>query len=131
MSPDELEDLGVGVYVLEIKATSGSDVYEVFSEFVEVGTDIQTRQDVMNVNVSISEGVSLDIKMSQGVPGINGKDGYTPVKGVDYFDGKDGIGKDGIDGVNGKAPEHEVSEDRSKIRFKHPTGQWGKWITAK
>jgi hypothetical protein len=24
------------------------------------------------------------------VPAIKGKDGYTPIKGVDYFDGKDG-----------------------------------------
>ena len=36
---------------------------------------------------------------------FNGQDGYTPVKGVDYFDGtngKDGKdGKDGIDGING------------------------------
>lgn len=35
-----------------------------------------------------------------GKDGINGKDGYTPVKGKDYFDGKDG--KNGIDGTNGK-----------------------------
>lgn len=35
-------------------------------------------------------------------PGPKGEDGYTPVKGVDYFDGKDGVdgapGKDGADG---------------------------------
>ena len=34
--------------------------------------------------------------------GKDGRDGYTPVKGVDYFDGKDGVnGKDGKDGTNG------------------------------
>ena len=27
---------------------------------------------------------------SAGSQGVSGKDGYTPVKGVDYFDGKDG-----------------------------------------
>lgn len=44
-----------------------------------------------------------------GVNGQNGKDGYTPRKGVDYFDGqngKDGYtpikGVDYFDGVNGK-----------------------------
>lgn len=38
-----------------------------------------------------------------GKDGENGKDGYTPVKDVDYFDGKDGVdGKDGQDGLNGK-----------------------------
>ena len=35
-----------------------------------------------------------------GVDGKNGQDGYTPVKGKDYFDGNDG--KDGKDGTNGK-----------------------------
>lgn len=35
--------------------------------------------------------------------GKNGKDGYTPIKGVDYFDGANGKdGKDGKDGVDGK-----------------------------
>ena len=52
---------------------------------------------------------SADLK---GADGQNGKDGYTPVKGVDYFDGRDGQdGKDGytpvkgvdyFDGINGK-----------------------------
>lgn len=34
-----------------------------------------------------------------GKDGINGKDGYTPQKGIDYFDGKDG--KDGYTPVKG------------------------------
>lgn len=36
------------------------------------------------------------IKGDRGEPGPKGKDGHTPIKGVDYFDGKDG--KDGKDG---------------------------------
>lgn len=37
-----------------------------------------------------------------GKDGVDGKDGYTPVKGVDYFDGKDGVdGKDGYTPVKG------------------------------
>lgn len=36
------------------------------------------------------------------IKGDPGKNGYTPIKGIDYFDGKDGInGKDGVDGKNG------------------------------
>jgi hypothetical protein len=35
-----------------------------------------------------------------GANGKDGKDGYTPVKGVDYFDGRDG--EPGKDGENGK-----------------------------
>ena len=35
-----------------------------------------------------------------GKDGVDGKDGYTPIKGVDYFDGKDGAdGKTPIKGV--------------------------------
>ena len=34
-----------------------------------------------------------------GVNGKDGKDGYTPIKGVDYFDGTNG--KDGVNGKNG------------------------------
>lgn len=40
---------------------------------------------------------------------VPGKDGYTPVKGVDYFDGKDGQdgkpGKDGLDGESIVGPQ--------------------------
>ena len=43
---------------------------------------------------------------------FDGKDGYTPVKGVDYFDGKDGIdgkdGKDGKDGADGYTPQKGI-----------------------
>ena len=48
-----------------------------------------------------------------GAPGAAGKDGYTPVKGVDYFDGKDGKdgepGKDGKDYVLTDADKQEIA----------------------
>ena len=37
-----------------------------------------------------------------GKDGVNGRDGYTPVKGVDYFDGSNG--KDGKNGIDGYTP---------------------------
>ena len=44
-------------------------------------------------------------KESGEFDGKDGKDGYTPVKGVDYFDGKDGSdGADGKDGQDGYTP---------------------------
>jgi len=55
---------------------------------------------VENVNVNITETVeqvTVEIKKAQ-----DGNDGYTPVKGVDYFDGQDG--KDGSDGQDGYTP---------------------------
>jgi hypothetical protein len=42
----------------------------------------------------------------KGRPGQDGNDGYTPVKGKDYFDGKDG--KDGKDGAAGYTPVKNV-----------------------
>ena len=48
---------------------------------------------------SLDEQIALDIADSptiQGKPGKDGEDGYTPIKGKDYFDGEDGRpGKDG------------------------------------
>lgn len=48
---------------------------------------------------------------------VNGKDGYTPVKGVDYFDGKDG--KDGAAGKDGYTPikgvDYWTDADKAEI----------------
>lgn len=48
-----------------------------------------------------------------GAPGPAGKDGYTPIKGVDYFDGKDGApgpaGEDGKDYVLTDADKVEIA----------------------
>lgn len=88
-----------------------------------------------------------------GKNGLNGKDGYTPlkgkdyftqeeinrfleevtpIKGVDYFDGEDGKpGKDGesIKGEKGDIPKHEW--EGTSIRFELPNGEWGEWIDLK
>lgn len=56
-------------------------------------------------------------KASGEFDGADGKDGYTPVKGVDYFDGKDG--KDGNPGADGKTPvkgeDYFTEEDKQEI----------------
>lgn len=43
-----------------------------------------------------------------GQDGQDGQDGYTPVKGVDYFDGQDG--QDGQDGADGVSPTVTVTD---------------------
>lgn len=53
-----------------------------------------------------SKGILVTAKeLIKGEPGAPGKDGYTPIKGVDYFDGKDGeqgpAGKDGYTPIKG------------------------------
>lgn len=55
-----------------------------------------------------------------GKDGADGKDGYTPVKGIDYFDGKDG--KDGEAGPQG--PQGEQGPQGAK-GDKGDTGQQG------
>jgi hypothetical protein len=54
----------------------------------------------------------VNIKGAKGDIGLSGKDGYTPIKGVDYFDGqpgKDGAnGKDGKNGVDGYTPQKGI-----------------------
>ena len=50
--------------------------------------------------------------------GKDGKDGYTPVKNVDYFDGKNGLdGKDGIDGYSPvRGVDYWTEEDKAEIK---------------
>ena len=71
--------------------------------------------------------VSTDGKLSwtndkglENPPSVNikGADGYTPVKGVDYFDGVNG--KDGKDGADGYTPvrgtDYWTSADKAEIK---------------
>ena len=70
-----------------------------------------------NGDLSWSNDKGLENPAPVNIKGPKGADGYTPVKGVDYFDGKDGTagytpvkgvdyfdGKDGEDGSDGKTP---------------------------
>lgn len=53
-----------------------------------------------------------------GADGVDGKDGYTPIKGKDYFDGKDGVdGKDGQSVTAEVVAESTVGGAGNVIRF--------------
>lgn len=69
-------------------------------------TTTSTADDGNNViTVTLTNGTKSTFKVQNGSKGSTGKDGYTPVKGVDYFDGVDGKdGSNGKDGVDGKTP---------------------------
>jgi hypothetical protein len=56
---------------------------------------------------------------------FDGKDGYTPKKGVDYFDGKNGLnGRDGKDGVTKViTKEIDLDADKIKTRLESLTGE--------
>lgn len=55
------------------------------------------------------------LEKRQFIQPLNGKDGKTPVKGIDYFDGKDGTnGKDGKDGKSIVGPKGDTGEKGEK-----------------
>ena len=77
-----------------------------------------------NKLIGVIEDDSFDVQVQikeSGPRGLPGKDGYTPVKGVDYFDGKDGYTPiKGIDYFDGYTPVKNVDymtvEDINEIK---------------
>ena len=56
----------------------------------------------------------------------DGKDGYTPIKGVDYFDGKDGVdGKDGYTPIKGVDyfTQSDINQIVNEVLNKIPTSE--------
>ena len=88
---------------------------------------------------NIKKDKDLLVTAKEFIKGEPGKDGYTPIKGVDYFDGKDGEpGKDGFtpvkgvdyfdgaDGAPGKSGVHvgtEEPEDEEIVVWIDTTGE--------
>lgn len=75
---------------------------------VNVGTVLTVDS---NVPASVvNSGTDKDIILDFALPkGEQGRDGYTPVKGVDYFDGENGKdGKDGKNGIDGYTPQKGI-----------------------
>lgn len=80
---------------------------------------------VQPATIGIPGASAYEIAVKQGFEGteeewlasLEGEPGYTPVKGVDYFDGKDG--KDGVDGQDGYSPvrgtDYWTESDRQEI----------------
>lgn len=59
--------------------------------------------------------------------GKDGQNGYTPIKGVDYFDGKDGKdGRDGADGQQGLQGEKGETGAKGETGDKGDIGDAGK-----
>jgi hypothetical protein len=57
--------------------------------------DLGIKQEYTASDIKFADGDTFQDKYNSGE--LNGKDGYTPIKNVDYFDGKDGSnGKDGV-----------------------------------
>lgn len=65
-------------------------------------SDIPINVELASLNGSLIIKTGQSIQGIQGEKGDTGNDGYTPVKGVDYFDGADG--NDGANGADGYTP---------------------------
>lgn len=76
---------------------------------------------------SVTEEILAQAKASGEFNGSDGKDGYTPVKGVDYFDGKDGVnGKDGTSVAISDITESDEDGGENVVTFSD-----GKTLTVK
>lgn len=79
---------------------NGKDGVDGFSPIVEI----------VDKTITITDKAgSKSVTIPKGDTGEKGQDGYTPIKGVDYFDGKDG--KDGKDGPTYQAGENITIEN--------------------
>ena len=77
--------------VIDAPTGSGEDGYS------PIATVEQTETGA-TISIQDKNGTTTAV-VNHGADGKDGKDGYTPQKGIDYFDGKEGLnGKDGDDG---------------------------------
>lgn len=89
-----------------IKGADGKSAYEIAVDNGFEGTEPEWLASLHGKDGKDGYTPKKGVDYFDGAPGKDGKDGrdgadgYTPTKGVDYFDGVNG--KDGIDGSNGK-----------------------------
>lgn len=75
---------------------------------LQIEKDVNNKLSATELSTAIEEALR-QAKESGEFDGKDGVDGYTPQKGIDYFDGQDGKnGEDGKDGLDGKTPEKGV-----------------------
>ena len=91
-----------GVELVDDKALEDLGIKQEYTANDIKFADGDTFQDKYNSGELKGEKGDTGKQGIQGIQGEKGQDGYTPVKGKDYFDGKDGA--DGKDGKDGKTP---------------------------
>lgn len=84
-----------------------ADAKAVGDKIIELNNSISEKASIQDMTNYIEEN-KADLK------GDNGKDGYTPIKGIDYFDGEDG--KDGVDGKTPvKGTDYYTETDKQEM----------------
>lgn len=99
---------------IDQKLTVKEVITETLDPSFEAAAGVNAESDGLTFIFGIPQGI-------QGLPGLDGADGYTPIKGVDYDDGYTPIkGVDYFDGVtqdiSGKADKTELTTLETKIR---------------
>ena len=112
-------DNGIGIAdVVKISTENNIDTYQI--KYTDDSTStFKITNGIDGVGISnavINANKELVLSMTSGevvnlgrVVGIDGKDGYTPIKGIDYFDGKNGL--------DGKTPIFKVDGGMLYIRY--------------
>ncbi len=102
------------VFTIE-ESSNGTDYLQVYNNANEPKTEhvYTPSKNLKFVRITLTEplsGTEIDVQtitvVHDGKNGIDGLDGYTPIKGVDYFDGRDGYtpvkGVDYFDGISSR-----------------------------
>ena len=113
-----------------------SKLYDLLELIIKrVNVTVRTYPQYLSENEKLNARNNIGI-VGTGKDGVDGKDGYTPQKNVDYFDGKDGKdgytpvkgvdyfdgqpGKDGSPGADGYTPvkgeDYYTEEDKVLMR---------------
>jgi hypothetical protein len=117
----------VNSYTSKIDATVNTD-----NSIIDVVYLVQTNS--ITAQISVTQNV-IDVVIQPnnvGLKGDKGDDGYTPIKGIDYFDGQDGYTPvkgvdyfDGEQGIQGEKGETGLKGDTGLTGAKGETGLTG------
>lgn len=92
--------------VPEVDLTGYATEEYVNKKVLEVQTGGEINLDAYATTTYVDDAIAA-IELTPGPIGPKGEDGYTPIKGVDYFDGKDG--ENGKDYVLTDADKEEIA----------------------
>lgn len=99
---------GIGVYVNSSPGDGVPAKLEIVESWSRIKNEVESMKAAEELRKELYYEVKYKLESGQlkgepGDDGVDGKDGYTPIKGIDYFDGEDGVdGRNGIDGVDGE-----------------------------
>jgi hypothetical protein len=114
---DKSSDIVIWTHFVEGLEKLSSRITDLFNKVIGIDSRLERVEEVKDGEDGYTPIKGKDY--FDGKDGKDGEDGYTPMKGVDYFDGEDGKdgydgvdGRDGKDGKDGEVREIELSGER-------------------